>query len=49
MNATYTISSELDTNEMQDLRTAARDGNAIAELTDLELAFVGGGTGDVCF
>jgi len=48
VNATYTIGSETEINETG-LDSGTRDGNAIAELSELELAFVGGGTGDVCF
>ena len=48
MNATTTISDEVEFAQIS-LETNSRDGNAIAELSDLELAFVGGGTGDVCF
>jgi len=35
--------------EVSESNDAGRDDSAIVQLNELELAFVGGGTGDVCF
>ncbi len=43
MNANQVETLEIST------EAAIEDRNAIQELNELELAFVGGGTGDVCF
>jgi len=47
MNAIKALAANIDVAEFQHFD--ALETGAMTELNELELAFVGGGTGDVCF